>query len=629
MLICIFQAAKEQQLLKVDDDLEALLKKKYFVDKSLFIQEVLKSPAKICITAPSSWGKSTNLKILKKFLELQVDEEGQTITKATRKRHFVNDTDNYTFFKQYSLKITKNKKIMDRHFGKYPVVHVDFKCQHKIKDSEYSVICFREIIHKAITQHKYLCKSDKLTLKEKRFVEKWSDADGKYEEFYGQDVTKALYKLSILLNKQFSGRKLFVLIDNYDYPSSQAMFNVKDGKELNRVMKFNLNIISTVLSSGNKYQCKSVIMGKSYIAAAGVYKFEDTQYYRFLGNHTMHKYFGLSKKEVHELFTNSTPKIVKYDIDLYHTFYGGFVSLQGDNTYCFNSVFNFLNTRIIKTFTPKFDLMRYLKIFCKINFMREKIETLAKGNTIEMDSKEVFTINDLINLRDILSKTKSEERVPENILFSFLLEQGYLTNVISTQSIGSSMFSYELPNLEVKYMVGKKLKKYYDEIYLPNKALLTKCVDFFKSVSPYLTANLIHFKRALYWFYTSLQKLITFRWTNFSEKYVYRLLFSIVYHFDYKTIKDSFVSVSETNNQTNFLVVCKKIIFFIGLKVNESPRNILQNLVRNISSSHLKLVPLFRNRKRIYLSLGIDSKLILSSSCLQNGNDTRSAFHLP
>jgi hypothetical protein len=55
---------------------ESLVKKDVFIDKSLIIKEVLEdSSDHILITRPRRWGKTLNMKMLKTFLEIEVDKK--------------------------------------------------------------------------------------------------------------------------------------------------------------------------------------------------------------------------------------------------------------------------------------------------------------------------------------------------------------------------------------------------------------------------------------------------------------------------------------------------------------------------------------------------------------------------
>ena len=51
-----------------------------FVDKSLFIKEIIEDPSEtILITMPRRWGKSLNLDMLRRFLSIEFDAEGSVI----------------------------------------------------------------------------------------------------------------------------------------------------------------------------------------------------------------------------------------------------------------------------------------------------------------------------------------------------------------------------------------------------------------------------------------------------------------------------------------------------------------------------------------------------------------------
>ena len=56
---------------------EIILNNDIFFDKSLFINEILNCKGKvIIITMPRIWCKSTNIGMLKNFLEINIDKEG-------------------------------------------------------------------------------------------------------------------------------------------------------------------------------------------------------------------------------------------------------------------------------------------------------------------------------------------------------------------------------------------------------------------------------------------------------------------------------------------------------------------------------------------------------------------------
>ncbi len=91
-------------------DFSLLIRKNYyFVDKSLFIQEILEDSADIpLITRPRRFGKTLNLSMLRYYFAKEVD--GQ-------------ETDN--LFK--GLNIQHAPEEIRQHQGKYPVIFLTFK----------------------------------------------------------------------------------------------------------------------------------------------------------------------------------------------------------------------------------------------------------------------------------------------------------------------------------------------------------------------------------------------------------------------------------------------------------------------------------------------------------------------
>ena len=62
------------------DDFKDLIESGQYVDKSLFIKDVITDALKVpLITRPRRWGKSSNMSMLKTFLEIEVDEHGNEL----------------------------------------------------------------------------------------------------------------------------------------------------------------------------------------------------------------------------------------------------------------------------------------------------------------------------------------------------------------------------------------------------------------------------------------------------------------------------------------------------------------------------------------------------------------------
>ena len=96
-----------------------------FVDKTMLIKDfVTCGDEALVITCPSRFGKSTNMDMIKTFLQIQVDESGNQIKDLEK-------IENYQIFKQEinnkSLKIMEEHKFVRDHFANHPVIFANFK----------------------------------------------------------------------------------------------------------------------------------------------------------------------------------------------------------------------------------------------------------------------------------------------------------------------------------------------------------------------------------------------------------------------------------------------------------------------------------------------------------------------
>lgn len=119
-----------------------------FVDKTVMIKEFMEGYEMVMITAPRRFGKSTNLDMIKRFCELTVDEKGNRVP--------TNLTTNYELFTRNNLNIYKyNRVFFDNHFGKFPVIHLDFKMLSCTSYKSF-IVTFKHLINTVYSGHEYL-----------------------------------------------------------------------------------------------------------------------------------------------------------------------------------------------------------------------------------------------------------------------------------------------------------------------------------------------------------------------------------------------------------------------------------------------------------------------------------------
>ncbi len=106
-----------------------------FVDKTLMIDTVLRNELCILLMVPRRFGKSTNISMLKHFFKIVPHEK---VMKANRK-----------LFE--GLLIEQCQETMSNHFGKYPVIFLDFRSSNSIRSFDDAfehirVVCTRVVI---------------------------------------------------------------------------------------------------------------------------------------------------------------------------------------------------------------------------------------------------------------------------------------------------------------------------------------------------------------------------------------------------------------------------------------------------------------------------------------------------
>jgi len=264
-----------------------------FVDKSLFIKEIIQSTDKVSIiTRPRRWGKTTNIEMLKTFLSITLDDRGELIAISPNKSLFDD------------LLIGQESEIVSIHQGKYPVIFISFKnvktSTKDKKSSEYenyyqAVEDLLKIeIKKLFRQYDYLQDSTMLKEYYKKDFDKYLEGDISRAE-----IGNSVQFLSELLYKHHK-EKVYILVDEYDTPLNYAYQN----PDYERVLGVMRAILGTALK-GNQYLKKSVVTGITKIAKAGLFSdINNVGDYSIL--HPRYaQYFGFTEKEVENLLSKA------------------------------------------------------------------------------------------------------------------------------------------------------------------------------------------------------------------------------------------------------------------------------------------------------------------------------------
>ena len=200
---------KKKLPIGVSDFKEMIEEDYYYLDKSLFIKEVLDSGTKsTLLPRPRRFGKTLNMSMLKYFFD-KTDSEDRS----------------YLF---EGLEIWKEEhKLYREHMGRYPVVYLSFKdCKYDKWDE--CIQSLRSLISKEYYNHRYLLNSGCL---EKYQEETYNQIlAGQGEDFIYSIALKELLEYLYRYHKE----KVILLIDEYDVPIQSAYF----GKYYDEVINF-------------------------------------------------------------------------------------------------------------------------------------------------------------------------------------------------------------------------------------------------------------------------------------------------------------------------------------------------------------------------------------------------------
>lgn len=81
-----------------------------FIDKMMVIKAIFKATYRLLITALCKFDKSTNLAMIRHFVEIQLDENGEPWEDNRV-------TQNYKLFTENKLKVSEVPAVMNGHFG--------------------------------------------------------------------------------------------------------------------------------------------------------------------------------------------------------------------------------------------------------------------------------------------------------------------------------------------------------------------------------------------------------------------------------------------------------------------------------------------------------------------------------
>ena len=236
----------------------------YYVDKTLFIKELLNAWAEVILfTRPRRFGKTLNMSMLKNFFDINGDQE---------------------IFQD--LQIAQETQLCEEYMGKYPVVSVSLKGINA-QTYETALDMTVQLIRAEARKFQYLLESDRLTEYDRQAYITLLQAD-KDEGV----LCSSLKTLSELLKKHH-GRPVILLIDEYDVPLAKAF----ERGYYDQMVVFIRNMFENALKTNDSLKF-AVLTGCMRISKESIFTGLNNLKVLSVSDVQCDEYFGFTDKEV-------------------------------------------------------------------------------------------------------------------------------------------------------------------------------------------------------------------------------------------------------------------------------------------------------------------------------------------
>ena len=397
----------------------------YYFDKTKFIENILEDRSKVKLfTRPRRFGKTLNISMLKYFFDVKNKDENKNLFEG--------------------LNISKSEYFNKQ--GEFPVISISFKDYNEKKwESGFREV--KGIIERLYTKYKFLTeKMDEIEIEKFNSVRRTLDlADWKNSLL---NLSKYLY--------EYYGKKVIVLIDEYDQPIINSYIN----GYYNETIDFFKSFYGSVLKD-NEYLEMSVITGILRVAKENIFSGLNNLEVHTILDSEFTEYFGIMEDEVENALKDFN---LEYELEDVQKWYNGY--LFGD-TKVYNpwSIINFLKKGKLRPYwvnTSGNGLIQLYLEKLKNEIFDEFSRLLNKENIFE-------TINDSMTFGNL--KANFEKNI-----WNLFFHSGYLTLAKKNDEDEEEVY-LKIPNEEILKMFSKM----FIEVYFRDSNNFSKFTNALKS----------------------------------------------------------------------------------------------------------------------------------------------------
>ena len=422
----------------------------YFIDKSLFIKEIIDEDAAVLLLPrPRRFGKSFNLSQL--YYYFNINEKESLFA---------------------DLKISRTAERYQKEKNKYPVIKIDFKGVSAVNWTE-AAENLKRIIASEYKNHYYLFNSELLMDYEKDEFKKIIDLSADISSY-----KFSLEKLSDYLAR-YHKQKAIILIDEYDEPIQSGYLN----DYYQQIISFMRTFLIRALKDNNNVE-KGILTGVLRIARESIFSGLNNLVVSSLLDEKYNQYFGLLTAEVEKIFRDFD---LEYKLAEIKQWYNGY-NFGGEIIYNPWSIINCiyqkgeLNPYWVNTSDNQ--LVKDL-ILKSANGLKKDLEQLLIAESIKVKIEENLVFNEIQNR--------------SSTVWTFLLFSGYL-KAENFERIEAKLYAdLKIPNQELKYIYEEIISDWFQENLSNDKieqlleALITADFDVFEALLSEFVLNSFSF----------------------------------------------------------------------------------------------------------------------------------------
>ena len=388
----------------------------FYVDKTEFIREWWENQDVVTLIArPRRFGKTLNMSMLERFFSVEYKGQGRIFE---------------------GLSIWKDK-IFQELQGTYPVIALSFADVKEVTfPTAREKIC--QIIKMVFGKYRFLLDSDVLGEDEKEDFRKLSADPG------NSTITLSLKMLSLYLSRYY-GKKVILLLDEYDTPMQEAYVN----GYWDEMAAFIRSLFNSTFKT-NPYLFRAVMTGITRISRESVFSDLNNLTVITTTSEIFEDSFGFTQQEVWNA-------LEEYDLsgqkESVKAWYDGFVFGKKRDIYNPWSIINYLKTQKLSCYwanTSSNSLVGKL-IREGSPAVKETMEEFLKGRKLctTIDEQIVF----------------SQLEYSESAVWSLFLASGYLKadSYRFNEKFGIEEYELSLTNKEVRITFEKMIRDWFGQ----------------------------------------------------------------------------------------------------------------------------------------------------------------------